>query len=346
MRWLNVRQLDETLVSGRGEAWLCDGVVGCFGADSGRWVIVSLPNPIVEREARSGQEGFVHYLFTCLLLGCRPPGGNKPARLSGRGLELLSAIDTLCFGGHPGGEVELIWEMRLEGRTPDEGVGYPDLGVVSAERLLLFELKTQPGSAREGQVEGYLQRGLHHHPDRAVDLVYLTRDPTVGEPPLTDRSRYANCTWSDVVPLIEGVWPAVIDEESALAQVFAGYLSDKLFARGPTGRSVGSAQPTSFVPGPSAEMGPVPVADSPPSLEAALAVAGLVVDDGVQRVYEYPWPSREHALAFRAELREAAKAAGVARLDAWVWRPESTGKPLTATGMLTGVELRMSRLKA
>lgn len=64
---------------------------------------MSLPNPIVEREARSGQEGFVHYLFTCLLLGGRPPGENRPARLSEGGLELLSAIDALCFDDHPAG---------------------------------------------------------------------------------------------------------------------------------------------------------------------------------------------------------------------------------------------------
>lgn len=44
--------------------------------------------------------------------------------------------------------------------------------------------------------------------------------------------------------------------------------------------------------------------------------------------------------------RGSRASAGIGRLDAWVWRPESTGRPLTATRMLTGVGLRMSRLKA
>lgn len=312
---------------------------------------MTLPNPILEREARAGQEGFVHYLFTCLLLGGRPPGGNQGCGPSARGGRLLAAIDERCFDIEPaplGSAQSVIWEMQLDRRHPDEGLRYPDIGVLAEDRLILFELKTQPGSVREGQVEEYLDRGLHHFPGHQVDLIYLTRDRIAGITPLTDRSRYANLTWAQVGPFVDRIWPEIVDEESALAHYFADYLRDRLADRAVTrGAAVTGPTPatnrsTSFVV--PVELGPVPEPSGPPSLEMALAVASMVLDDGVQRVYEYPWPSRDGALAFRADVRDAARAAGMDRLDAWVWRPESTGKPLSPLGIQTGIELRLSRL--
>lgn len=303
---------------------------------------MALPNPILEREARTGQEGFVHYLFTCLLIGGRPPGGNRGQKPSGLGERLLTAIDEECFGSGSLRCPEVIWEMQLDRRIPEEGLRYPDIGVVTDARLLLFELKTQPGSVREGQVEEYLERGLHHFPSRQVDLVYLTRDRIAGSPPLTPRSRYANITWGQIAPVIETVWPDIVDEESALAHYFAGYLRERLPDRSVVASTPIRDRPTSFVD--AAQLGPVPEPDGPPSLDMALAIASMVLEDGIQRVYEYPWPSRELALAFRADVRDAARAAQMGRLDAWVWRPESSGRPLSPTGILTGLELRLSRL--
>ena len=215
---------------------------------------MTLPNPIIEREARTGQEGFVHYLFTCLLLGDRPPGGNRGHGLSERGECLLSAIDECCFGTASIAEAQVIWEMQLDRRHVEEGLRYPDIGVLTPDRLLLFELKTQPGSVREGQVEEYLERGLHQFPDHQVDLVYLTRDRIAGSPPLTDRSRYSNVTWAYVADLVEHAWPEIVDQESALAHYFADYLKDRL----PDRSTVPSPRPPTKPTLPPARLAPGP----------------------------------------------------------------------------------------
>jgi len=62
-----------------------------------------------------------------------------------------------------------------------------------------------------------------------------------------------------------------------------------------------------FVVAAGTEVGPIPVADGPPSLEASFAVADLVAEDGVQRVYGHsvqrttPWHSEPRSASSRRD---------------------------------------------
>ena len=52
--------------------------------------------------------------------------------------------------------------------------GAPDWAVLTANRLWMIELKTEPGSHRRGQLHGYFELGRHYNPDKSLDLTYLT----------------------------------------------------------------------------------------------------------------------------------------------------------------------------
>ena len=74
------------------------------------------------------------------------------------------------------GQPDFYWEFRLAARHDGEDNGWPDLAAVWPDRVLLFELKTEPGSVRDGPGHRYLDLALHHFRTSRVDLLYLTRD--------------------------------------------------------------------------------------------------------------------------------------------------------------------------
>jgi hypothetical protein len=60
--------------------------------------------------------------------------------------------------------------------------------VAQPGRLLLIELKTERRSHRPRQREHYLELGCRHHPDRQVDLLYVTPPMTLSVPAVAPRS--------------------------------------------------------------------------------------------------------------------------------------------------------------
>ena len=136
---------------------------------------MSIPNPISEREdkdrrEREGEykgkrkrsrECYAQTMLASLILGRRPldgPGEKAlpPSQLGGR---LLHAIDVKAFGT---GEWEtapvLEKEYPLKTTDSNSAKDWPDLGATWPDRLLLFELKTDPGmSSRQsfGKIPGF-----------------------------------------------------------------------------------------------------------------------------------------------------------------------------------------------
>jgi hypothetical protein len=165
---------------------------------------MALPNPIIERERKKHtREGFSQYLLPSLILGEGPKKWNTPYRMWPYGLKVVADLCTKAFDGAAGpGDGRFYWEFRLEAPASPAG-RWPDLATQTEDRLILFELKTEAGSIREGQVDEYLELARAQFPDLHVDTLYLTRDPVADAPVLPDRARYGNLTWAEVAAILE-----------------------------------------------------------------------------------------------------------------------------------------------
>lgn len=306
-----------------------------------------VPNPVVERERRKSREEFVQYMLASLIVGGRPAGWNKPMRPSERGMDLLMRLDATFLDTLWDEPPLFFWEFRLAARPEDPSAGWPDLAAVSSHRVLLFELKTEAGSIREGQVDWYLDLALHHYPDRDVDLLYLTRDAVASAPSaLPSRARFRNALWTSVTGLIPHVWAQADDPQGCVAHLFAGYLRETL---SPTGAEEG--REATRYEGPLVEAGRDPLAatapDAAPSVGGAQLVAAAVQDDGRQRAYPHAWGSLEDAKRFRRQVADALAQAdppAAKPVSAWVWQRDSSGgRALTEAGEECGIEVRFSR---
>ena len=315
-----------------------------------------VPDPVQEQQrlAKAGREYYVQFMLACLVLGDRPPGWNIAARPSDRGMRLLECMDPFAEGA--GGQPDFYWEFRLAARHDGEDNGWPDLAAVWPDRVLLFELKTEPGSVRDGQVDRYLDLALHHFPTSRVDLLYLTRDRVPTAPPdLPPRARYATATWDRVADHLEATWADAPDPDGAAARLFLQYLRTMIAAGvcpdAGTVAPAGGRQPVSA----DAVASPAPGASgggggegARPDLDEALAVAALVEGDRRQRTYPFRWPSQAAAEAFRQQLTvrlsEEARAGrpSIAHARPWVWASSSSGRALSPAGEETGVELHLS----
>jgi hypothetical protein len=302
-----------------------------------------MPDPVVERARRQSREGFIQYLVACLVLGARPRGWNKPDPPSGAGLALLEAIDRQCFGESWSAEPRFAWEHVL---PADESGGYlwPDFAALWPDRTLLFELKTESGSLREGQVDEYLKRALHQN-SHQVDLIYLTRDEVRGSPPLEPvRSRYANITWNQLLNLLRN-WAAshAPEEERALVDFLQEFVTGELYE----GRTVVAFDPalreTHTRQGPSLRL---EVAVGPPvhakdAVEEAVNVAFAVEADRRGRAVNTRLVDRNAVELLKAEVKETLRANPPAHARPWIWCLQtSTGHALTTAGEETGFELR------
>jgi hypothetical protein len=317
-----------------------------------------VPEPERERQrlAKAGREYYAQFMLACLVLGDRPPGWNVAAQPSDQGMRLLERIDPFPVGAM--GRPDFYWEFRLAARHDGEDNGWPDLAAVWPERVLLFELKTEPGSVREGQVDRYLDLALHHFPSARVDLLYITRDRVPSVPPgLPARARYATTTWDLIADHIEATWADPPGPDGGAAQVFVQHLRTIITAGTRPDTSTGApargGRPAGADAGPPVGLGSsaVPGKQAAPDLDEALEVAAQVEADGRQRAYPYRWPSRDAAEGFRqqltARLSEEARAGRprIAHARPWVWVSSSTGRALGQAGEETGIELRFSYYK-
>src|SRR5262245_15589117 len=127
---------------------------------------MAIPNLLIEFEKfQHTREGFVQMILASQLIGERPMKWNTPYPLGPFGQDLLRAIYATQFQVDLSlVEAQVYWEFKLTLQMA-EGTRWPDLAIRTQQRIILFELKTEDGSIREGQVDEHLLLGRHHFPD-------------------------------------------------------------------------------------------------------------------------------------------------------------------------------------
>ena len=314
---------------------------------------MTLPNPVSEREYRTGLEGWAQYMLASLLLGERPAGQNRAGAPSPRGARLLELIDAAAFGSSPSTTPDIYWEFKLQAGDRYEENKWPDLAARWPDRLLMLELKTGSGSVRDGQVDEYLDLALHNYPLLRVDLIFLTKDPIEGHPPgLPARARYANLTWEVVANSIDDAWNDCSQQwELGVATVVSDYYRIQLAStrlamtgasisstpdeRGPTERPATSTDLATEDASSEAEL------RTSPDFAEAILLAEATESDKKPRRYGVVWPSKSAAQSFGTRVIEALRqrTGTPVHTGAWV---DSAGKNKTSEGLACGWDLCFS----
>lgn len=88
----------------------------------------------------------------------------------------------------------------------------------------------------------------------------------------------------------------------------------------------------------------------PSPFAQAMDAAAATADDGTQRAVEFLPAKLEDLLALRLDVRDqlarSPSDSALRCVRPWIWRPESTGRPMTTAGQDVGMELRLSRYAA
>lgn len=301
---------------------------------------------------RLGREEFCQRLLTSLILGGPYPKWNARSRPAPEGLRFLEAVHGVCFGPPwPGNDLLFIDEFELPARSDTEPGRCPDYGVLWDDHVWIVELKTEKASHRPDQIPGYYELAHHHYPNAAVDLLYLTGPMTAPYEPAVPGDRYAHLTWGDLTAILREIWPA--GTSAAQDAVLDGLHDaiDHLDQSPSVWRQAtygDQAPPPASVPAVTALDAP----DEEPSTDAlgrALQLARATSTDGVQRALDVmPNDLAElHLLRMRTREHLAASPPGspLRHVAPWLWRPESTGRAMTAAGAELGFELRFSRYR-
>lgn len=286
-----------------------------------------------------GREEFVQKLLSTLVFGHADHRWNVPGAPSDRGRKYLVSLSAEHFGGALPDGAQFVDEFELPRRYDDERAGWPDQAVISADALLLIELKTEKASHRPGQLAHYLDLAAHHHPERAIDLLYITPAMEVPEPhPVPSRARYGHAAWREVAPLIADTWGgSSVEWERTVAERLAWWLDEVGAQR---------ALPPRLRPSPAPEV-EIPAEDA---VDIVLGEAAAVQRTGQQSAVDL-WPGspdqlEEIRLRTRDRLRGRIVIDGVliANVLPWLWSAGSSGgQPLTDAGRIHGYELRLSR---
>lgn len=308
------------------------------------------PNVIAERLRlwKQGRDAFVHRILTLLFIGRSPDPWNLPCRLSLNGARFLRLIDEVLFGEEWETPEEFYWEYKLPKRPDDKETGWPDFAALWTDRVLMIELRTEVGTHRDAQVEWYLQLAAHNYQGRAVDLIYVTPEPTSGRRMnLPDLGRVRNCSWIEMAKIIEVAWGKLPGEEAANAMVFAHYLQG-------IGRV--NEAPASVVPlGTKTRkkqlgemLGPVEEPLDEDTWEQIVETIYTVADDGEERALELPLLAQESAKELRRRIRADVDTSDdlrdvAANLELWIWHESQGGEALSEAGLESGCEIRLSK---
>lgn len=296
------------------------------------------------------------------------PRWNTPSSVSAKGRIFLKALDELSFGASTlSDEAQFIDEFDMPRRHDEERGCAPDYAVLSDKRLWLIELKTEKSSHRRDQIRSYFEFAFHYHPQRAVDITYLTPPMQVSITPPNPSSRFAHIEWGAVAEIVQQVWgdtpePAENHLTGALLDSLARLTSekpvewrDRLLSMPPdtlqteAGRSPAAAPMEDEISSVVTE-----AATSGLSVESvadeALKLAALTAEDKQQRAVDAVASNleelQEWRLAVRDALAETGKGSSLAHVMPWLWQESTTGKPLTEGGQQVGYELRLSWYKS
>ena len=297
---------------------------------------------------RLGREEFCQRLLTTLIVGGTYPRWNSRSAPTPLGRSFLRRLDELSFGTAQSGDAEVfVDELELAPRDAAGRGGAPDWAVLWPDRLWLIELKTERGSHRRGQLPGYFDLGGHHFPDASVDITYLTGPMDKAPPPLNLGQRYVHLTWATVLPIVNDVWGSHSDSRCVR------YVQSLMDVAGRLDEAWSSqrARIHDGWVGPGGAVEAVTPADAlDPTLDVGTHLDRLIratAADGEQRAIDASGGSLEDLMRLRQSALEivecSPEGSDVRRVVPWLWRWESTGRPLTAGGAEHGYELRLSR---
>jgi len=298
-----------------------------------------LPDPDAERSRLQGLESWAHYMLSSILAGRRPPGWNQPHRPSPTGTEAIRSVDEMLFNEYRPDVPDIYWEYRLTKRPQDKQNGWPDIGLVWPDRIILVELKTDPGSIRDGQLDWYTKLAATNYPSRQIDLLSITRDPVPDPPPeMATEARYANLTWKDLAQVFDGLRGIAEPVDQSMIDRYMEMLDELGLLspgqpdsqRGPSGRSESTGRMPS-----DAEW-----------LDEAIRLATATATDQVPRALNQEFGSWGQLGQAADRVRDAldGEPAG-RRVQVWRWREASSGRAMTDAGTRVGSEMRFSPLR-
>lgn len=292
----------------------------------------------IARAFHFSREGLAQRLVSALVLGHEPVGWNYRGAPTWLGRVYLDRLDELAFGRRHDGDPLFVDELELLKRAGvDPKDASPDQAVLWDDRLLIIEMKTEKASHQPGQCEWYLDLGVHRHPGRRVDLIYLTGPmPPWRATYCPPGSTTTHVTWDAVDGLVQDVWADGTPQERDLAITLHRVVSRLT--------TPWAAAKREWLSGPEEEAAEenatAPAEIAVDALEVALAVA----DDHLQRAIETHATDLEELGELRNRIAEQidARSIGDGHVRPWVWRVASKGRPLTAMGRETGYEIRLS----
>jgi hypothetical protein len=287
-----------------------------------------------------GREEYCQRLLTTLLLHAPYPRWNARSTLSPAGAAFLSDLYERSFSDvWPDAAPVFVDELELPPRHDAEKGGAPDYGVLWDDRVWMIELKTEKASHRAGQVPAYFELAHHHYPEARIDLTYITPPMQAPHQPAAEWARYSQVTWDTLDSLLRTHWsaPTAPGQQAVVDGLLAAIGS--LHLKPAAWRA--TVPPTGDTSSP--DRAPDPV-------DEALRLASATAEDGAQRAVDFLPADLDDLLALRLDVRERLASsppdAPLRRVMPWIWRPESTGHPLTAAGQTVGMELRLSRYEA
>jgi hypothetical protein len=314
-----------------------------------------------------GREEFLQRVISTLIADGDPPPWNTPCSPGPQGRRFLQLLDDLAHADHPQPEDRqgldaFVDEYRLPKLQEHAENGWPDWAVLWPERLWLIELKTETASHRDDQLAYYLTLAAAAHPDRRIDLTYLTGPLSKPAPPLADGQRYRHLTWELVLPLIERTWGDDPRPEVGTYVATVRTIIENLTVLRPSEQRAALLGQRLDVPLRQAAPRHAPHhPDAGPTAIAQIAEPGYAIPthhllglarqaavDGRQRAVGAASPSQlEDLYEVARDLIATLEPGDPARFVLpWLWRAGRTdGTALTSEGHEFGYELRFSRYK-
>jgi hypothetical protein len=297
----------------------------------------------------TSREVSVQDVLATLIAGRKPVWFEAYGPTEG-GRRFLEGLWAMGFGSGPGNAIEWFvseYELPVPLEWREEiGLTYgcPDLACGVGDRVLIVELKTERGSYRARQMSDYLRLARHKHPDCWTDVALLGPHAPGAEPVHDDRQRYAELTWRDIASLLGTSFDG--DRQAArLAEFLSVELARPLMGEPPFPSEKRPAVSVAEVQLQEVEVSVQDKVEASVShaLRMAPSVASAKASDKTERGIDVEFSSDDEARTAQRAVKQALEENGYAdTVSVWLWRPSSSGTPLTEAGKATDRELRLA----
>jgi hypothetical protein len=269
-----------------------------------------------------GREEYCQRMLTSLILGGPYPKWNTENEPSQSGVAFLGKLHELSFGEPIESSMTFIDEHELEVEDEHGKTGVPDYVVITDSKAWVIELKTEKASYRKDQMPKYANDTPIRHPNKNVELTYLTGPMKLTSLDACDLP-YRHLFWEDVLSLIKEFWGA------------SPHLPEKALCDALEREILGLDKPTKKFQ------------DTAKTIREAISLVYDVQETGKQAGVDVYASDLEELHEIRTRLRDSFASDDKARnVQPWIWRgATSGGQPLTQLGKDTGYEIRLSRYK-